>query len=185
MKQPLKSKNNKKEHEFSRYKKIIKSLTIVLSGVIISNILIYNVIQGAIINGYSMWPTYEDSDYVFVDKLSWKVANKSKLKRFDVIVCTSDYNNGELLIKRVIGLPGETVHIDMDGKIYINGEPIDDPWGFYNNKTNFLALDITKELGDEEYFVCGDNRNGSLDSRFDAIGNIQLCNIVGRVIDFK
>lgn len=130
-----------------------------------------------------MWPTYKDSDYVFVDKLSWKLTDKSKLDRFDVIVCTSDYNNGELLIKRIIGLPGETVHIDIDGKLYINDEQIEDPWGFYNNKTNFLGLDITEKLDDDDYFVCGDNRNGSLDSRFDAIGNIQLSNIIGRVID--
>lgn len=178
-------KSNKKEHEYSKYRKLINLLLIVLLGVIIANLLIKYVVQGAVIIGTSMWPTYDDSDYVFVDKITWKLDPKYKIDRFDVIVCTSEYNDGELLIKRVIGLPGERVEVAFDGSIWINDEKVEDTWGYYSRQTNFLALDITRELGDGEYFVCGDNRNGSLDSRYDIIGNIKEENIIGKVINGK
>lgn len=185
---PSRFKSKKGEQEFSKYqqyKELINILIVILVGILICNCLIKYVVQGAVISGSSMWPTYEDSDYVIVDKIMWKLDSKYSIKRFDIIVCESDYNNRELLIKRVIGLPGEKVTILPNGEVYINDSQIEDVWAYYSKDTNFLAIEITRELGEDEYFVCGDNRNGSLDSRYDVVGNIKEKDVIGKVIEIQ
>ncbi|MBQ4374096.1 MAG: signal peptidase I, partial [Lachnospiraceae bacterium] len=82
-------------------------------------------------------------------------------------------------IKRVIGLPGETVYIDAKGTIYINGEKLEESYGREVIANPGLASsEIT--LAEDEYFVLGDNRNNSEDSRFDDVGNIKRSDLIGR-----
>lgn len=154
---------------------------IALLAVIMANILVYRVIQGAIVVGESMYPTYHNREYLFVDKLSFHTFDD--IDRFDVIVCTSEYEDGIVLIKRVLGLPGEEIELTPDGQLFINGEQIDDKYAFYFGDHNVLSIDIHRKLGEDEYFVAGDNRNFSMDSRYDDVGNIALENIIGKVID--
>ena len=110
-----------------------------------------------------------------VDKLSYRFHDP---ERFDIIVFRYLYKKNTFYIKRVIGLPGETVQI-ADGVIYINGEPLEEDYGLEEITNPGRALEpIT--LGEDEYFVLGDNRNGSSDSRMTDVGNITRKQIVGK-----
>ncbi len=123
-----------------------------------------------------MEPTLDSRDKVLIDKLS---ARAGEIDRYDIVVFPSD---GVFLIKRVYGLPGESVRIDDAGVIYINDKPIDDKYAYQIINDPGCAGGAGVMLGEDEYFVLGDNRNNSVDSRFGEIGNIKEKNIRGRVI---
>lgn len=128
------------------------------------------------VSGSSMENTLSDGDNLIVDKITYRFKQP---ERFDIIVFPFAYEQDTYYIKRIIGLPGETVRIDEEGKIYINEEPLVESYGRTVIADPSRALDgIT--LGEEEYFVLGDNRNDSVDSRTEVVGNIKKENIVGR-----
>ena len=128
--------------------------------------------------GSSMYPTLRDGDSVVIDTLRYKLFEPS---RFDVVVFPFRYQEDTLYIKRIIGLPGETVQI-MDGKVFINGAELDESdFGFDPIEQPGLAsAQIT--LGQDEYFVLGDNRNDSADSREPTVGNISRSDITGKAV---
>lgn len=128
----------------------------------------------AVMTGYSMEKTLTNNDVVLVDKLTYRL---SKIKRFDIVVFDVGDGRGEY-IKRVIGMPGEKVLI-KNGKIYIDGDVLEEP---FESDPILMAgtAEKTVILGDDEYFVLGDNRNNSEDSRFETIGNVKRDNIIGR-----
>ncbi len=102
-------------------------------------------------------------------------------ERFDIIVFPFKYKEDTFYIKRIIGLPGETVQIDEEGKIYIDGEILEENYGREIIQSNTIG--IAGEpilLGEDEYFVLGDNRNNSMDSRTEVVGNIKREEIIGR-----
>ena len=100
-------------------------------------------------------------------------------ERFDIIVFPYQYKEDTYFIKRIIGMPGETVQITDKGEILINGEELVESYGREVIKDPGLASDpIT--LGEDEYFVMGDNRNYSKDSRFPDVGNIKRADIIGK-----
>ena len=126
-------------------------------------------------NGESMYPTLYDRDNLIVDKLSYRFHNP---ERYDIIVFPYQYKEKTYYIKRIIGLPGEKVQI-IDGYVYINGEKLDEDYGREVMEDAVLASEeIT--LGEDEYFVLGDNRNASEDSRFPDVGNIKRKDIIGK-----
>ncbi len=125
----------------------------------------------------SMYPALNDGDRVMVEKISYTV---SEPKRFDVIVFPIPYQDDTYYIRRVIGLPGETVQIS-GGEIYINRVKLEDPYGFEDIKNSGLAEEEVT-LGEQEYFVLGDNRNNSIDSREPSIGNISRDQIEGEAV---
>ena len=128
------------------------------------------------VSGQSMEHTLQDGDSVLVDKLSYRFREP---KRFEIIIFPYQYGNNEYFIKRIIGLPGETVRIDYDGHIYINGEVLDENYGAEVIENPYrAATDIY--LGEDEYFVMGDNRNNSMDSRDTSVGNIHKKDILGK-----
>ncbi|MDE7252678.1 MAG: signal peptidase I, partial [Acetatifactor sp.] len=91
------------------------------------------------------------------------------------------YQENVYYIKRIIGLPGETVQIDESGNIYIDGEILRESYGKEVIKPEYVGRAAEPiELGADEYFVMGDNRNNSSDSRTEAVGNIHREDIVGR-----
>lgn len=130
------------------------------------------------VNGGSMEPTLSDEDNLIVDKITYRFSDP---ERFDIIVFPFKYKEKTYYIKRIIGLPGETVQIDQQGNIYIDGEILNENYGKEVIQPNYIGLasqPIT--LGDDEYFVLGDNRNNSVDSRASEVGNIKRDDIIGR-----
>ncbi len=136
------------------------------------------VIQRTIVDGASMENTLHNGEQLYVEKVSYHF---NALDRFDIIVFYPyGRENEEYYVKRVIGLPGETVQI-IGTKIYINGEVLDESYGKEPIDDPGRAEDpIT--LGDDEYFVLGDNRNISKDSRSEEVGNVVKENIGGKVV---
>ena len=127
------------------------------------------------VDGRSMMNTLHDGDNLIVEKLSYRFSDP---KRFDIIVFPPT-GKKEYYIKRIIGLPGETVQIDENGNIYINGELLKENYGAETIQNPGRAANpIT--LGDDEYFVMGDNRNNSKDSRSEEVGNVKRSQIIGR-----
>lgn len=119
------------------------------------------------VNQSSMNNTLYDKDIMILDKISYRFNN---IKRFDIVVIKKD---NEYLIKRVVGLPGELVEY-KDNKLYINDKMIEE--NFLHKDTENYKLE--KEIPDNYYFVVGDNRPNSLDSR--VIGLIKKDEILGK-----
>ena len=159
---------------------IVDEITSIAINVIVCIVVVFLitqfVAQRTIVSGMSMSDTLTDGDNLIVDKISYKFSDP---ERFDVIVFPYLYEEDTFYIKRIIGLPGETVRIDDYGTIYINDVALEEDYGTEIIERAGLASTEIK-LGDDEYFVLGDNRNESKDSRFEAVGNIKRSNIVGR-----
>jgi signal peptidase I len=136
------------------------------------------VLQRTIVDGSYMENTLHDGEQLYVEKLSYRF---DALNRFDIIVFYPyGRENEEYYVKRIIGLPGETVQI-KGSDIYINGEILKENYGKEPIRDPGRAAEpIT--LGKDEYFVLGDNRNVSKDSRSNEVGNVKKENIGGRVI---
>lgn len=132
--------------------------------------------QRSKVSGSSMEPTLSDGDNLIVDKISYRIHDP---QRFDIIIFPYQYQENTYYIKRIIGLPGETVYINDAGEIYINGKLLEEDYGLDTIQNPGLASEpIT--LGEDEYFVMGDNRNNSTDSRFASVGKIKRQNIIGK-----
>ena len=129
------------------------------------------------VSGRSMNPTLENGDNLITDKISYRFSDP---KRYDIVVFPFEDETGKRnFIKRIIGLPGETVQI-KDGEVYINGELLGETYG--KEKMDYAGRasePIT--LGDDEYFVLGDNRNNSKDSRSPMVGALERKMIKGHV----
>lgn len=136
--------------------------TILLLIIIIIRIFFYSPIR---VNGSSMYPTLQDKEFMILNKIGLQKG----INRFDIVVVES---NGKYIIKRVIGLPGESV-MYSDNKLYINGKAIED--NYSKSETENFENIILKN---NEYFVMGDNREVSKDSR--VIGPVNIKNIKGK-----
>ena len=127
------------------------------------------------VSGESMENTLDNGDQLIVDKITYRFRDP---ERFDIIVFPFHYKENTYYIKRIIGLPGETVQI-ADGTIYINGQVLEESYGREVMQDPGIAAEpIT--LGEDEYFVLGDNRDQSSDSRDPSVGLIHRDEIIGR-----
>ena len=127
------------------------------------------------VSGHSMENTLHDGDNLIVDKMSYRFKDP---KRYDIIVFPYQYQPDTWYIKRIIGLPGETVQV-IEGYVYINGKKLDEHFGKEVMENPGIAAEPLK-LGKDEYFVLGDNRNHSADSRVPEVGPIKRKNLLGR-----
>ncbi|MBQ8924127.1 MAG: signal peptidase I [Lachnospiraceae bacterium] len=179
-----KKKKSKKERSVKKPEEIniVKDLLwlIVYIGIVI--LLCFAVIKfvglRSRVDGHSMEPTLYNDDNLWVDKLSYTFGDP---KRFDVIIFY--YDDDTTYVKRIIGLPGETVRIDTEGNIYINEQMLSENYG----KETILPSNIGRAiqpvvLGEDEYFVLGDNRNNSRDSRYADVGNVSRDSIIGKAV---
>lgn len=157
-------------------KEIINTVLYLAVIFILTFLFITFVAQRTEVSGSSMEPTLQDRDSLLVDKLSYRFKDPD---RFDIVIFPYQYGEKQYFIKRVIGLPGETVKIDYDGTIYVNGEVLEENYGAEVILNPGRAVDeIT--LGEGEFFVMGDNRNHSMDSRDISVGNIKKKDILGK-----
>ena len=124
--------------------------------------------------GNSMADKIKSGQTVLIDKMSYELRD---IKRFDVVVYRSDLSKDEYIIKRVIGLPGEEIQI-IDSRIYINGEEIEDK--YHKGSFESGAASQTIKIGEDEYFVMGDNRNNSNDAREWDIHYVSRDEILGK-----
>jgi len=113
-------------------------------------------VQNFRIEGQSMEPTLHDGQFLIVDKISYRLG---KVKRGDIVIFNAPPAPDKDFVKRVIGLPGEMVEVRL-GVVYINGQPLDEPYIVYGNQRSWGP----RRVGEDEYFVLGDNRNNSVDS---------------------
>lgn len=148
----------------------------ILVALIVSLLVVNFVGQRTVVSGDSMNDTLYDGDNLIVDKITYRFREP---ERFDVVVFPFHGNKKDHYIKRIIGLPGENVRIDKDGVIYINGEKLEESFG-KEVITNPGRAESEIVLGTDEYFVLGDNRNNSSDSRDFMVGNIKRDELIGR-----
>lgn len=159
-------------------KEIISTLAYLLGVLCLTWLVITFVGQRTEVDGSSMEPMLSDGDNLLVDKISYRFRDP---QRYDIIVFPFKYKENTYYIKRIIGMPGETVRIDKDGSIYINDEILPENYGREIIRPDTVGIAINPiTLGDDEYFVMGDNRNNSMDSRTEIVGNIKREDIIGR-----
>ena len=159
---------------FELIKVVVVSLAIIIP-------VRYYLIQPFYVKGASMEPNFYDKEYLIIDEISYRFHEPA---RGDIIVFRYPRNQEEYFIKRVIGLPGEKVQI-KDGFVYIYNQA--NPQGLKLEETYLPANDKTYGLNEEtvtlsasEYYVIGDNRNSSKDSR--SFGPVAKKLIIGRVL---
>lgn len=159
-------------------KTLIKQCMITAAAVFTISVLasVY-VVQETSVTGDSMNPVLFNGESVLVDKISYQ---RSEPERFDVVVFRYLYASDSYFIKRVVGLPGETIQI-IDGEVYVDGNRLEDPYGTASMEDAGRAAEPVL-LGEDEYFVLGDNRNYSTDSRGDKVGNVKLQQILGKAV---
>ncbi len=132
-------------------------------------------VRAATVSGTSMVPTLNSGDKILVQGVNYAPQHG------DVIVVDGYNNYGEPIVKRVIGLAGDTVNIDFDtATVWVNGEKLNEPYlGTPTQRAGDVAFPVTVPAG--EVFVLGDNRQVSLDSRYTEVGFIDTRDVLGRV----
>ncbi|MFV0499047.1 MAG: signal peptidase I [Bacilli bacterium] len=157
---------------------IIKENTVFIIALILILVIRFYFISIDVVVGSSMEPTLSNDDVVIVDSKFYKL---TELERFDIIIFDNDKSNEEFyLVKRVIGLPGETVEM-KNNELYINGNKIKVSSEIL--RMNQKTLDFNSGvIPQNHYFVLGDNRELSLDSRSEDVGYVSKNNITGKTI---
>ncbi|MBQ3215484.1 MAG: signal peptidase I [Oscillospiraceae bacterium] len=161
----------KRERNRIRYKRILRSTAYALILVAAVAVLIASLILPVLqISGTSMEPNLNNGDIVVLLKTQ-------KLQRGDL--CGFSYSN-KILIKRVVGLPGDVIVIDADGTVFLNGEPLDEPY-ISEKGLGECDLEFPYEVPEDTYFLMGDHRATSIDSRSSVIGSVKREQIVGKI----
>ena len=169
------NKEEAPEQEQSIWRSLGGILLYLLVIVLLTWVIVTFVGQRTKVDGHSMEPTLSDGDNLIVDKLSYRFRDP---ERYDIIVFPYQHAENTYYIKRIIGLPGETVQV-IDGYMYINGKKLDEHYGAEVMEDPGIAAEPIK-LGDDEYFVLADNRNHSSDSRVASVGVLTRDMLIGR-----
>jgi signal peptidase I len=170
----MKARQNKMQ---KKWREVASWIIYILVVFIVVNLITTYVGQRTTVSGSSMLDTLHDRDNLIVEKVSYYF---SEPERFDIIIFPFRHAEDTYYIKRIIGLPGETVEI-RDGYVYIDGNKLDDKYGReVIEKTKYGLAREPVVLGEGEYFVLGDNRNDSSDSRDASVGVIYREEIIGK-----
>ena len=155
-----------------RYRTVLKSTVYTLVTVAAVAVLVATLWLPVLqIFGASMTPTLQDGEIVFTVKTS-------ELEKGDVVAF---YYDNKILVKRVIAGPGDWVDIDEDGTVYVNSEVLDEPY-LTEKALGETNIELPYQVPDEKYFVMGDHRATSVDSRNTAVGCVAQEKIVGKII---
>ena len=144
------------------------------SALLIAAFIMIFIARAYTVNGESMLPTLHHGERLLVDKISYRFTEPA---RGEIIVFKNPANQKEQFIKRVIGLPGDKILIDK-GVVYINDQPVGEDYTLAPARIGFSAQVVPENT----YFVLGDNRNNSEDSRFGRVGFLPRQLIVGRAV---
>ena len=169
------SKEEEDDNKLTK-KDVLSMIAYVVVIFLMTFFIVHFIGQRTRVSGSSMENTLSNGDNLIVDKISYRLSDP---KRFDVIIFPYRFDPETYYIKRIIGLPGETVQIDENGTIFINGEELEEDYGLEQIVDPGVAIEPVV-LADDEYFVLGDNRNNSSDSRFSGVGNVKREDIIGR-----
>jgi signal peptidase I len=155
---------------------ILSFLETVVVALVISIVLYIFIMTPHEVIGNSMHPTYKNGEYLMANKVTYRIKDP---ERGDVVIFK--YSDTQDFIKRIIGLPGDTVML-KDGQLYINNKRLDESNylsdSVYTNGGDFLKEGESKVIPEGEYFVCGDNRPHSSDSR--TFGSVEKADIKGK-----
>ena len=151
---------------FETVKVILISLAIILP-------IRYFLVQPFIVEGASMQPTFESNEYLIIDELTYRF---DRPQRGQVVVFRYQRDPRQFFIKRIVGLPGDTIEM-KNGKVYINDKLLEENYVEADNMSDTNMSRII--LGENEFFLMGDNRSNSLDSR--VFGPVDKKYIIGRV----
>lgn len=165
----------KKEKKGSILREIVIDILLIFVVLIVARLITTYVGQQTIVQGRSMETTLHDGDRVITNKIGYRFSNP---KRFDVIVLKYPHDQKTYYVKRIIALPGESVRIDEAGQIFVNGSLLEENFGKEKIENPGRAYQEII-LGEDEYFVLGDNRNHSQDSRSEDLGNVHRSQIIG------
>lgn len=168
---------DKEEKELSLVKELLGWVLYVAIIIAATFLIVTYVGQRTRVSGDSMLPSLHNGDNLIVDKISYRFRDP---ERYEIIVFPYKYQEDTYYIKRIIGLPGETVQV-KDGAVYINGKLLGEEYGIEpidEDKKGIAEDPIT--LGEDEYFVMGDNRNHSSDSRDQSVGVLKREDLIGR-----
>jgi len=146
----------------------------IVGAVILTAFIITFIAQSFIVEGTSMMPTLENNQRLLVDKLTYRFRDP---QHGDIVVFRYPMNPKEEFIKRIIAVPGDTVAI-IDGRLFVNGQLIEEDYIADKTIRGFNP----QVVPEGHYFVLGDNRNNSLDSRDPRVGFVPRKNIIGRAI---
>ncbi len=171
--------SSRKKKKYSAAREVLGFSIYLLLIVILIWIVHSFVFARDVVVGDSMYDTLEDGDNLIINRLSYRL---EKPQRFDIVVFPSRNQDHSWFIKRIIGLPGEKVRIDPDGRIFINEKELPDRYGTETILDAGTAGGDGITLGAEEYFVMGDNRNVSMDSRREDVGLIRRDDLIGKVV---
>ncbi|MCQ2547641.1 MAG: signal peptidase I [Clostridia bacterium] len=175
------------ENMSPKTKKEIKSWAVDIAIAVVLALLVLAFIKPTSVNGPSMEPTFEDGDYLFISRQSYGLFGGVP-ERGDVVIAKSHLSDVETnstninIIKRVIGVPGDTVAL-KEGYVYVNGEKLEEAYlGDQGQSYGEFADNQTYKVPENCVFLMGDNRIVSEDSRFEDVGYVPYDNIIGRVI---
>lgn len=172
---------NTNYHYMERRRRMFRRIGVwvgeIVGVIILAFVIVHFCLQTVTVRGESMMPTYGDGDIVIVNKLDYRIHEPKRLD--PVAILLSNGSNMHYTVKRIVGCPGEKLQI-IDGAVYIDGNKVD--CGFKEEILSAGLASYEIELGEDEYFIMGDNCNNSEDSRVANIGNIKREQIVGKVI---
>ncbi len=161
------------------FKEVLEWAKALIGALVLTAAIIY-FIRPTVVYGPSMEPSFHDKEYLLISKA---MVNFKGVDRDDVLIfkthLKTDSGSEKNLIKRVIGLPGDHVHIE-NGKVYVNDQVLIENYTDGSPTADFGQTDW--DVGTNEYFVLGDNRDNSKDSRFQDVGLVRKSTIMGKVI---